>query len=241
MNKTLRIIPLRLTPHSDRTSILQAYSREAGAVSFAVPAGTGASAARRRALLQPLTPLEVEATIRPGRDVHTFREPRALMPVHAILTCPERRAVAMFLAEVLQSVLRQGEADALIFDFIVDALARLNDSAVSTSNFHITFLIGLATLLGIAPDPDDYRPGRLFDMLDGRFRTSSALHGHTLSARESAAAARLLRMNWNNMARFRMSASERASALERVLEYYTLHHANLSALKSPAILREILH
>lgn len=147
----------------------------------------------------------------------------------------------MFLAEVLQSVLRQGEADALIFDFIVDALARLNDSAVSTSNFHITFLIGLATLLGIAPDPDDYRPGRLFDMLDGRFRTSSALHGHTLSARESAAAARLLRMNWNNMARFRMSASERASALERVLEYYTLHHANLSALKSPAILREILH
>lgn len=240
MNKTLHIIPLRLTPHSDRTSILQAYSRESGAVSFAIPEGNGRLAARRRALLQPLTPLEVEASIRPGRDVHTFREPRALMALHSIMASPERRAVAMFTAEVLQALLRQGDADALTFDYIVDAIGRLNNPEVSPSNFHLTFLIGLAVMLGISPDPADYRPGRVFDMIDGRFRPTAALHGHTLSSAESAAAAVLLRINWTNMERFRMSAPQRAAALERILEYYTLHYANLSSLKSPSILREVL-
>lgn len=241
MNKTLRIIPLRLTPHTDRTAILQAYSREAGAVSFAVPAGSGPAAARRRALLQPLTPLEVEASIRPGRDIHTFREPRALMALHGILTDPSRRAVAMFLAEALQTILRQSEADPLIFDYIIGAIGLLNDAQTPVANFHLTFLTGLATVLGIAPDPTDYRPGMLFDMLDGRFRQSAALHGHTLSAAESAAAARLLRINWENMGRYRMTGAERAAVLDRILEYYTLHYANLTAMKSPAVLHSLLN
>lgn len=239
MNRSLYILPLRLTPHSDRTSILQAYSREMGAVSFAVPAGSGPGAARRRALLQPLTPLEVEASIRPGREVHTFREPRALMPLHLVMAEPERRAVAMFMAEALQSILRQGEADPGTFDYITDAMNRLNDPAVAPANFHITFLIGLSTLLGIAPDAASYRPGMLFDMLDGVFRPSAALHGHCLSPSASSAAAVLLRMNWHNMSRLRLSAAVRAEALDRVLEYYTLHYANLSAMKSPAILHTL--
>lgn len=240
MIKTLRIFPLRLTPHSDRTSILQAYSREAGAVSFAVPAGNGPAAARRRALLQPLQPLEVVATIRPGRDVHTFREPRALLALHGILMHPERRAVAMFLTEALQIILRQGDADPLTYDYIVDAVGRLNDPRTPVANFHLTFLIGLAALLGIAPDAAGWRRGLVFDMLDGCFRRSAALHGHTLSPAESAAAATLLKLNWANMGRLRMTGAARAEALDRILEYYTLHYANLSGMKSPSVLHSLL-
>lgn len=239
MNRTLTILPLRLTPHSDRTSILQAYSREIGAVSFAVPAGSGAGAARRRALLQPLTPLEVEASIRPGRELHSFKEPRPLLTLHTIQAEPERRAVAMFLAEALQIILRQAEADGPTFDFIVDAVGRLNNPEVAPANFHLTFLTGLAVLLGIAPDAANYRPGMVFDMLDGTFRTSAAIHGHCLSPAASAAAATLLRLDWQNMSRLRMPAAVRAEALERILEYYTLHYANLSAMHSPAILHTI--
>lgn len=239
MNRTLMILPLRLTPHSDRTSILQAYSREIGAVNFAVPAGSGAGAARRRALLQPLTPLEVEASIRPGRELHTFKEPRPLLTLHTIQAEPERRAVAMFLAEALQIILRQAEADGPTFDFIVDAVGRLNNPEVAPANFHLTFLTGLAVLLGIASDAANYRPGMVFDMLDGTFRASAAIHGHCLSPAASAAAATLLRLDWQNMSRLRMPAAVRAEALERILEYYTLHYANLSAMHSPAILHTI--
>lgn len=241
MNKTLRIIPLRLTPHSDRTSILQAYSRECGAVSFAVTAGNGLAASRRRALLQPLTPLEVEATIRPGRDIHSFKEPRALMAPHGILSSPERRAVAMFLTEALQTILRQSEADTTTYDYIAESVGQLNDPRTPAANFHLAFLVGLATVLGIAPDLAGYCPGMLFDMLDGCFRRSAALHGHTLSPAESLAAMRIMRMNRRNMGLYRMTGTERAATLDRILEYYTLHYADLSAMKSPAVLHSLLN
>lgn len=240
MRKILNIIPLRLTPHSDRTSVLQAYSLEMGAVSFAVPAGSGPGAARRRALLQPLTPLEVEAQIFPGRELHTFREPRARIRIHTILSRPERAAVAMFIAEVLQNILRQSDADSSTFNYIEQTVELLNNPSVPVGNFALMFLRGLTVCLGIEPDSHDYRPGMLFDMIDGCFRRSAALHGNSLSAVESAAAAGLLRMTWHNHHAFRYSAAERREVLDRILEYYSLHYAPLTNLKSPAVLHQLL-
>ena len=178
MYRTLNILPLRIVQYSDKTSLLSAFSRELGTISFAIPAGNGPSAARRRALLSILTPLEVEASIRPGRDVHSFKEPRALLALHLVQTDPVRASLAMFIAEVLQPILRQNEGDALIFDYIVNAMARLNDKSVATANFHIAFLVGLATLLGIAPNSGDFCRGKVFDMrlrlsMDARFRPRS--------------------------------------------------------------------
>lgn len=241
MKQTLTILPLRLTAHSDRTSILSAYSREAGAVAFAVSGGSGPGAARRRALFMPLNPLEVESTLVPGRELLRLSQPRALMPLHHVLASPERSALTMFLAEVLQPIVRQGEADSLVFDFIMQAMARLNDPATPPANFHLCFLARLAALLGIEPDTDDYAPGRVFDMLDGRFRRSAALHGHCLNPEESVAAARLCRITWQNQGCYRFTGVQRSAALERILQYYTLHHANLSNLKSPAVLHALLH
>lgn len=240
MEITTRIIPLKLTKHSDRTSILTAFSRDLGTVGFAVPAGSGAGAQRRRALLMALNPLEVVATVRPGRELHTFREPRALMPLHGVLSDPVRGAVAMFLSEVLAVVLRQSEGDPLVFDFIVDAMRRLNDGEVAVGNFHLTFLIRLSAILGIAPDVESYRPGMVFDMLDGCFRRSAPLHGHYLSPEQSAAAERLFRISWENMHIYRFARAQRSEALDLILEYYTLHLANLQTLKSPAVLKQLL-
>lgn len=239
MTSTLHIIPLRLTPHSDRTSILTAYSREMGRVGFAVTAGAGPGAARRRALLMPLNPVECVASGRPGRDLLTMREPRALMPLHSIMSSPSRTAQALFIAEVLERLLRQSESEPALFDFIIDAIGRLNDSAIASANFHLTFMVRLGLMLGIAPDVTDYRPGMLFDLLDGQFRLSAPLHGQYLSTADSAAAARLLRINWQNMHAFRMSHTDRNRILDGIIRYYSLHLADLSSLKSLPILRTL--
>lgn len=233
MNQTLHIMPLRLTPHSDKTSILSAYSRELGAVAFAV-------SPKRRGLLHPLSVLEVEASVKPGRDVHTFKDARPLLVLHTVMMDPVRGALTMFLAEALQVILRQSEGDALVFDFISEAMARLNDEGTSVGNFHLTFLVRLASILGIAPDCGDYRPGRVFDMVDARFRESAPLHGQALGPAESQAAERLSRISWENMGRYRFTRRQRASALRGILEYYSLHYANLMALKSPSVLEALM-
>lgn len=225
-------MPLRVTPYSDNRAILSAYSREAGAVAFAVPM-------KRRGLFHPLAVLEVEASVTPGREVHTLREARPLLVLHTVMADPVRSALTMFLAETLQVILRQGEGDAGVFDFIADAMARLNDERTPTGNFHLTFLVRLASILGIAPDCGDYRPGRVFDMIDARFRESAPLHGKALDPAESAAAERLSRISWENMGRYRFTRAQRAAALRGILEYYTLHYANLTALRSPDVLEAL--
>lgn len=239
MQKTLKILPLRLTPHSDRTSILNAYSREMGRVAFAVASGSGAGAARRRALLMPLNPVEVVASVRSGSELMTFREPRALMPLHGIMSSPERSAVALFIAEVLERVLRQSEPEPTVFDFLVDSVGRLNNPEVAAANFHLCFLVRLAAMLGIAPDPTDYRRGMVFDMVDGVFRLSMPLHGRALSASDSGVAALFMRMTWENQAAFRLDRRRRNEILERILDYYSLHLADMTTLRSPSILRSL--
>lgn len=239
MQRTLRLIPLKLIPHSDRTAILAAYCRELGRVSFAVNSGAGPAAARRRALLMPLNPIEVVSSARPGRELLTMREPRALMPLHQIISSPERSAVALFMAEVLERVLRQSDPEPLMFDFIFDAISRLNDPQTAPANFHLCFLIRLADMLGIAPDPADFRPGMTFDLADGIFRLSAPLHGKNLSAADSAIAAKLLRINWLNQSAYRLSRTDRNQILAQILAYYSLHLTDLSTLRSPAILHSL--
>ncbi|MDE6534620.1 MAG: DNA repair protein RecO [Muribaculaceae bacterium] len=239
MHKTIRIIPLKLVPHSDRTAILAAYSRELGRVSFAVNAGSGPAAARRRALLMPLNPIEVVSSARPGRELLTMREPRALMPLHQIISSPERSAVALFMAEVLERVLRQSDPEPLIFDFIIDAISRLNDLRTAPANFHLCFMIRLANMLGIAPDPTDFHPGMIFDMADGIFRLSAPLHGRSLSAADSAVAARLFKMTWQNQHAFSLNRAQRNQILSLILDYYSLHLTDLSNLRSPSILHSL--
>lgn len=201
-------------------------------MAFAVPP-------KRRAMLQPLSLLEVEAAVRPGRDVHTFREARPMLVLHTVMADPARSALTMFLAEALQVILRQSEGDPLVFDFVAEAMAQLNDPATPVTNFHLAFLVRLAQILGIAPDCSNFRSGRVFDMVDACFRTYMPLHGQALGPDEARAAYVLSRITWQNMCHYRFTRAQRAATLQRILEYYTLHHANLLNLNSLPVLNSI--
>lgn len=210
-----------------------------GRVAFAVASGSGAGSARRRALFMPLNPVECVADVRPGRELLTLREPRALHPLHGIMTSPVRSAVVMFIAELLERLLRQSESDPALFDFIRASVELLNEPATSPANFHLYFMVRLAERLGILPDLDGYRPGMLLDLREGLFRSSMPLHGHALSAADSATAARLLRISAQNQHLYRFNRLQRGEIVDVMLDFFSLHIADLSGMNSPAILKEI--
>ena len=240
MYRTLNIIALHTTKYNDRHSILTAYSREMGRVAFLVPAGNGREAARRRALLMPLSPIECVAGITHGRDIFTMRDPRPILPMHGIHTDPVRGIVAMFICEVTDAVLRESQADDTTYAFLLDAADRLNDRSTPIANFPIAFLYRLGSLIGIEPDVSSWREGRVLDLVDGTFRTTPPMHTRYLPTTESRTAATLSRINWKNLGIFKFTRTERARVIDTILEYYTLHYTNMSALKSPYVLRSIL-
>lgn len=240
MKRQLHIIALRTVRHNERSSILTAYSLEAGRVAFAIPAGTGREASRRRALLMPLGLVECVADIRPGREIHQMSDPRVEEPLIGLRTHPAKSAIAMFVAEVLSIVFRDGPPDEGLYHYIYRCVKLLDILPGSrVANFHLCFLYGLGGYLGIEPDVEDYREGMVFDMVDGRFRMSAPLHRHFLDSRRARSVAALSRMTMANMHLFRMSREERNEVLDGILDYYTLHYAGLNSMRSLEILREV--
>lgn len=240
MRRQLHMITLRTVRHTDKSSILTAYSRELGRVAFAVPAGTGREASRRRALLMPLGLVECVADIRPGREIHMMHDPRAVMPLHGLRSNPVKSAIGVFVAEVLGLVLRDGPPDGPLYEYVYRNVVVLDAlPGVGIANFHLCFLYGLGRFLGIEPDVADYRDGMIFDMVDGCFRMTQPLHRHFLDSAASRAVVALSRMTLENMHVFKMSRQQRNDLLNGVLDYYSLHYTALNGLRSLDVLREL--
>lgn len=241
MYRHLHCIALRTVKYNDRHSILSAYSRETGRISFLIPGGTGREAARRRALSMPLSLFECTADLRPGREIPPMRDPSPMAPLHEIHIHPVKNIVALFVAELLQSVLRESQEDNMLFHFLYESIARL-DAATDKeiANFHICFLYKLTRFTGIEPDTRAWRPGRIFDMDDATFRDTPPLHSRYLNADDSAVAHLISRMTWENMSRFKFSRADRRTIIDRILSYYSCHYSALSGLRSIDILRQVL-
>ncbi len=236
----MHIIALRTVRYSDSQNILAAYSREAGRVAFLLAAGGGKEAVRRRCLLQPMSMAECVAQVTPGREIHRLSEVRPLSAASVLAANPVKTSVALFLAEVLGLALREGGPDTRVFDYIAHSVEVLYATPTSrVANFHLRFLWGLGEMLGIAPDTGSYRPGAVFDMTDGTFRQSLPLHSDYLLSEEAAGVARLGRMTYANMHRFRLNRTERDYILEKMLRYYSIHHTDMSSIKSLDILRTL--
>lgn len=240
--ENLTLITLRLIRHSDRQSILTAFSRERGRISLAVAAGGGRSAARMQALAMPLSLLHCSVLIRPGREIFTLRSAMPAQALPSIHSHPVKQLSAMFLAEVLTAVLRDNQGENRLYDFIEGAIRLLDstDSPRAVANFHIWFLYRLAALLGIEPDTSSYRHGSLLDLRDGLWRTSMPLHGQALDGADSAAAWMASRITAGNMDRFAYTRAERNRLLDGILSYYSIHLTDLTRLRSLSILRDML-
>ena len=169
----LSFIALKSTRYSDSQSILTAYSRELGRVSMAVPAGKGKGASRIRALTMPLSILECETDVKPGREVMPIRQVRPVIVLGEVHTHPVKQMLAMFLAEVLSVVLRESVPDDRVYRYLESSISYLDSvHGGLVANFHICFLLHLGRLLGIEPDVSTYAPGMVIDLRDGIWRGS---------------------------------------------------------------------
>ncbi len=239
MYQPLHCIALRTIKYNDKHSILSVYSLEMGRLSFLISAGNGREANRRRALFMPLSIFECVVSIKPGRELHTMRDPRVLVPLHGLHSHPVKGAVSMFIAEVLNAVLRESQSDSATFAFLVDAIMRFDVMVDGIANYHLCFLYRLGRFIGIEPDISSYQKGAVFDMQEGRFRMTPPLHHKYLNADDAAVLAMLSRITFDNMRFYKFNRNQRNNLLDKILEYYTIHYSSLSQTQSLDVLRAL--
>lgn len=233
-------ISLRTVRLSDSKNLLSVWSRQAGRLTFAVPAGNSREARRRRAFTSPLGTFEGVCDLRPDRDIQSVRDVMPMPGSIAMGGTPLHGLTAFFLADALDVVLRRSAPDEALSDFLFDSLAVFAAlGGRAAANFHLLFLFGLAHYAGIEPDTGDYAPGRVFDMREGRFRLSAPLHSDYIEGREARLMVMLSRATYASAAHLPFDRDGRRRALDLILQYFTLHLAPLNKLKSLDILRSI--
>lgn len=230
-------IILNTVRHSDRASIVTVYTLQRGCMSLLVNVGSGKGARRLSPMLMPLAQVEFECAQAGTKEL---TRPRGLAFTHiykSVYFSPAKSAVCFFIAEFLTRLLRQSEADPMLFRYISESLSALDMlPSASVANFHIVFLSGLSVFMGIAPDMSGYDEGRIFDLRDGQYVRLLPGHRDILMGDAAGVPPLLMRLNYANMNRLHLSRPDRAAVLDGLLKYWAIHFPGLVSLRSPDVL-----
>lgn len=232
-------ILLRTVKHSDSADIITLFTRQRGRMSLISRTGKSKSARMRHAMLAPLAIIETEVNISESKDLNFLGQISTPHPWRNIYYDPTKSAMAFFLTDFLDKLLRTREEDLPLWHFLTKAIRTLDESDCPMANFHIAFLINLLPILGIAPDMESFRHDRYFDMRDGCFTDMRPLHFDKLLPREAAAIPLLQRMNFRNFSKFKFNIEQRRILLQNLMRYYSIHLPVSENLKSLDILKEL--
>ena len=145
-------IVLHSIRYGDSRLIVYMYTREHGRLSFIVSVGKSGRSSMKKQYFQPLTPLAVEADVRPQQQLQRLRGAELLCPSLSLLSEPGKLAIALFIAEFLYYALRGEQQDHRLFDYIRSSLEWLDKRQGRYANFHLVFLMRLSRFLGFFPN-----------------------------------------------------------------------------------------
>lgn len=239
MYETTSGVVLNVIKYNDRHNIAHIYTDRHGMMPYLVAQGNTAAARARNSMFLPLSLLQFESRIVPGRELCTLHDVRRTCLLASIYADPVKNAVAMFMSELLSHAIPERERDEGLYRYIETAVRLLDSLDRGVANFHICFLFHLGAFLGIEPDVESYREGYWFDMAGGTFVPFPRMAGTCLKPDLARVIVLLSRMTFSNLHLFRFSREQRNAVLDAVIAYYRMHNSTVGTLKSPEILKQL--
>jgi len=238
LDKTRGII-LHKIKYTDSGIVAQLYTKKFGRLSFLVRGMRNKKAGRHSILFQPLYILDLEMYYKESREMQSLKEFSAVYSPYNIYTDIKKSTVALFLGEVLTSVLREESPNDELFDYIENAIKYFDNSSGDYSNFHIAFLAGLGSYLGFEPTPGSSAGDIYFDMDNGSFVTIPPFHGNYVNVEISAVLAAFFSSSYDEAGKIALTGKLRNEVLEALIKYYSFHLPGLKKINSLKILKEV--
>ena len=226
--------------HNDRSSVARVFTRTHAMVPFIWFMSKSGRNASRNTLLQPLTHLEFQAEYVPTENLHHINEAKNSLPYREIPFNPQKSAIALFLSEFLTHALRSEQNNPGLYTFLTESLRWFDNAPVgSYANFHIAFMIGTASHIGVCPNSDEYTPGAVLDMRDGCFTPPTPLHSDYMPAELSYKLNLLMNSSYDEIKDAPLTGQERVTLLNSLNNYFRLHIPAFPVLKSIEILETV--
>jgi len=239
MVEKTRGIVLHQIKYTDSGIVAQLYTRKFGRQSFLIRGMRKRKSGKHNILFQPMFILDLEIYYKASREMQTLKEFSVSYTPYSIHSDIKKSCVAIFLGEILSSVLREESPHDELFLYLNDSIVYFNECYEKFINFHIALLTGLSSFLGFEPGKQTHSDYRFFDMINGCFVQIPPVHGYYASPEISDIIARFLTTSWNDIDNIRLSGQLRNEVLETMLRYYSLHLPGLKKINSLTILKEV--
>lgn len=228
IDKTQGIV-LRYHKYQETSIIVHIFTSGYGLASYMVNGIRSARSKRGIGYFQPFTLLDMVIYHKPGREVQRLSEFKILQPTANVQQDVRKGCIALFLSEILGKLLvheREGDVSVL-FDFLTDAILKLNAMTSQVENFHLHFLLKLLPVMGLGVDDAD---GLVESM------------GMEMVERDEellAFISELIRHDFYQS--IQASGSLRFRALQLVISYLEHHTVRFGEVKSLKVLRTVFH
>ena len=221
--------------HQEKNLIVRCFTASDGIKSYYVQGAFGSKKGNQKiGYFQPLTILEIEASHQNKGTLERFKEIKLAHAYQSMHTNFVKSTLSLFIAEMLQVVIREEEKNEPLFDYLESAFLwlDLHDQVV---NFHLKLMLDITKFLGFYPDDSDIELPH-FNLLDGQFSTEISTHSLTLH--ESVLFKKLMALQSDDT-QLNFNVSERQLLLKLLLEYYQLHLGTFKIPKSIAVLKDV--
>ncbi|MDD3736201.1 MAG: DNA repair protein RecO [Bacteroidales bacterium] len=238
MQTRTKAILLHHVRYSDSSLIAHFYTQEYGRLAVMVRGISSRRGNTRFSYFQPLSIFYLELYYSDKREVQNLKEMTLAFIPKRIYGDINRTSVAMFISEILHSVIREEDVNRLLFDFIESSVMSLDEMTSGISNFHLWFLVAFTDYVGIGPTHTSMR-SCYFDMLTGQFTRQQPVHPDFLDHAGARVLNLLLQMAADDISSLKLSGDERTLLLTGLLRYYSLHLAGIREIRSLQVLKDI--
>lgn len=234
LHKTSAIV-LHTTPYSNTSVIAKLYTREFGLQGYLVNSVRSAKAKNKNAYFQPLTLLDLVVYHNPAKSLQRISQLEYLHRFSRIPFQTHTGAQALFIAEVLYRTIREEESNPVLFDFIMESILFLDKSEEPLPDFHLLFMLKLASFLGFGPS-DNFSSGKcFFSLSEGVFTDNTSLPA-VLNEENSALLFQCMNASYDKTF---LNHQQRQALLESVMQYYAFHLPSGFNLQSLPVLSQI--
>jgi len=239
MIEKTRGIVLNQVKYSDSGIIVQFYTRDFGRQAFMIKGLGNKKRGKQNIFFQPMFIHDLNIYYKESRAIQSIKEFSAAYSPSGIYSDIRKSCVALFLGEVLTSVLREESAHSELFDFIEEAIVYFDKSGEGFANFHVAFLAGLSSWLGFEPGIKTEESQRYFDMLNGAFVSAPPLHGNYANQEISGILSLFFSASYEKSIEIPLTGALRNDVLDTILKYYSLHLPGLKKIRSLEVLKEV--
>lgn len=225
-----RGIVLGYIRYGETSIIVRIYTEDFGTQSYIVN-GARTKKSNKIGLYQPLNFLElVVYSSNKSGGLHRISESHSLVPFFHIPTDFTKTTIALFLAEILDNVLRQESPHDNLFEFLLSSFSVFDLQTVQPENFHLRFLLKLCRFLGFEPASSD-------DFYNQIYKTEHRSWQQIVPEAEFTLPELLLKSAYTDA--LPINNMQRRHLLEQIIRFYEIHLDNWHTPRSLEVLRSL--